>query len=85
MVSFTYTIKEPMGLHARPAGIMVKELKPLPCSVKVSCGSRSADGKKLFALMGMAVKCGETVLVEIEGEDEEKVKASLQSFFESNF
>ena len=85
MVKFEYTIKEEMGLHARPAGIMVKQLKPLTCSVTVRCGERSADAKKMFALMAMAVKCGETVTVEIDGEQEEKVREELIRFFQENF
>ncbi len=85
MVSFEYTIKDPMGLHARPATVMVKRLKTLGCSVKISCGSRSADAQKLLALMGMAVKCGETVTVEIEGQDEDNVKNELMKFFAENY
>lgn len=85
MQSFTYKIQEPMGLHARPAGVMVKELKGTPCAVTVRCGTRSADGKRLFALMGMAVKCGETVTVEVQGEEEQAVAEKLKQFFAENF
>lgn len=85
MVQFDYTIKEEMGLHARPAGVMVKELKPLSCNVTITCGTRKADAKKMFALMAMAVKCGETVTVTIDGENEEKVKDGLVKFFQENF
>ena len=85
MVQFEYTIKEEMGLHARPAGVMVKQLKPLSCNITISCGSRSADAKKMFALMAMAVKCGETVTVTIDGENEEAIKDELLTFFSENF
>lgn len=85
MVSFEYTIKDPMGLHARPAGVMVKQIKDVPASVTITCGERSSDAKKLFGIMGMAVKCGETVTVTIDGEGEEDAKAQLQKFFEENF
>jgi phosphocarrier protein len=85
MTEFTYTIKEEMGLHARPAGVMVKELKALPCNVLISCGNRKADAKKMFALMAMGVKCGETVTVTIEGENDEKAKEYLLKFFNENF
>lgn len=85
MVQFEYTIKEEMGLHARPAGIMVKELKPLACEVIIICGQRKADAKKMFALMAMGVKFGETVTVTIDGENEEKVKEDLVKFFHENF
>ena len=85
MVSFDYTIKDALGLHARPAGILVKRLKTLPCEVSVACGDRKADAKKLFALMGMAVKCGETVTVSVEGEGEDEVMEELIAFFEENY
>lgn len=85
MVSFEYTIKDPMGLHARPAGVMVKQIKDVPASVTITCGTRSTDAKKLFGIMGMAVKCGETVTVSIDGDGEEAAKEQLQKFFEENF
>ena len=85
MVSFDYTIKDALGLHARPAGILVKRLKTLPCEVTVICEDRKADAKKLFALMGMAVKCGETVTVTVEGENEQAVMEELLAFFEENY
>ncbi len=85
MTSFEYTIKDELGLHARPAGVMVKRLKELPASVTVICGARRADGKKMFQLMGMAVKQGETVTVEIEGENEEALRDELLAFFAENY
>jgi len=85
MVNFDYTIKEEMGLHARPAGVMVKKLKPYPCNVTVNCGERSADAKKMFALMAMGVKRGETVTVSIDGDGEEMLKEDLSKFFQENF
>ncbi|MDR2909681.1 MAG: HPr family phosphocarrier protein [Oscillospiraceae bacterium] len=85
MTSFEYTIQDELGLHARPAGELVKRLKPLDTRVTVVCGDRRADAKRIFALMTMAVKCGETVRVEIEGGDEEKLKDEILAFFEENY
>lgn len=85
MTSFSYTIKEPMGLHARPAGIMAKRLQNETCSVTVCCGTRTANAKGLFSLMRIAVKCGETVTVNIAGENEAALAAELQLFFSENF
>jgi Phosphotransferase System HPr (HPr) Family len=85
MVSFEFTIKDELGVHARPAGVMVKEIRSLPCSVTIECGTRSADGKKLFDIMGMGIKCAETVRVVIDGEDEDAVKERLETFFAENF
>lgn len=85
MVEFTYTIQDEMGLHARPAGVMVKRLKDLSINVTIKCGQRSANAKKLFQIMGMAVKCGETVTVELEGENEETMRDELLQFFKDNY
>ncbi len=85
MTSFDYTIKDELGLHARPAGVMVKRLKEVPANISVMCGTRRADGKKLFQLMGMAVKQGETVTVEIDGENEEALREELLAFFAENY
>ena len=85
MQSFTYTIKDEMGLHARPAGQMVKRIKSLPAQVTIRCGERSADGRKLFAIMAMAVNQGETVTVEVDGEGEEALRDELLEFFKANY
>lgn len=85
MTRFDYTLTNPMGLHMRPAGVMVRRLGVLPCAVTLRCGTRSADAKSIFALMAMAAKCGETVTVEVEGENEQDVARELQDFFRENF
>ncbi len=85
MTSFHYKIQSSMGLHARPTGIMVKRLKPLDAQVIIRCGERSADAKKLFSVMSMAVKQGETVTIEIDGPEEETLKEELSAFFSEHF
>jgi phosphocarrier protein len=85
MKSFSYTIKDELGLHARPAGLMVKRIKSMPAQVVIRCGERSADGRKLFAIMGMCVKQGEIVTVEVDGEGEEALCGELLEFFEANY
>jgi phosphocarrier protein len=85
MHCFTYTIKDEMGLHARPAGQMVKYIKTLQEKVTIRCGERNADGRKLFAIMAMAVNQGETVTVEVDGENEEAVSGELLEFFKANY
>lgn len=85
MQSFTYTIKDEMGLHARPAGQMVKLIKNMPAQVTIRCGERSADGRKLFAIMAMAVNQGETVTVEVDGDSEDALCGELLEFFRTNY
>ena len=53
MKSFKYTITDPVGIHARPAGILVKEAQKYESSISISKFSGSADAKKLMALMSL--------------------------------
>lgn len=84
MKTFEYTITDPVGIHARPAGMLVKEVKNYASNVTIVKGDRKADAKKLMVLMGLGVKCSETVTVEVEGADEDTAAAALETFFKEN-
>lgn len=84
MKTFTYTITDPIGLHARPAGMLVKEVKEYESKITITKDGRSCDASKLMMLMGMGVKNADTVTVEVEGADEEKAAAALEEFFKAN-
>lgn len=81
MKEFTYTIKEPVGIHARPAGMLAKEAKGYQSTVTVIKGDKSTDATRLMNLMGMGVKCGDTVTVRVEGADEETAGPAMEKFF----
>ncbi len=84
MKSFEYTVTEPVGIHARPAGMLSREAKKYKSTVCVIKGGKSANVLRLMALMSLGVKCGETVTVTIEGEDEETVAPLVEEFFKAN-
>lgn len=85
MKQFTYTITDPIGLHARLAGLLVKAAKGLDSTVTVAASDgRSAEATRLIALMIMGVKSGETVSVTIEGGDEENAFRVMEQFFREN-
>lgn len=84
MQKFSYTIKEEVGIHARPAGLLVKEAKKYASKITICKDGKSADAGKLMAVMALGVKCGQTVDVEIEGEDEAAALEGMKAFFESN-
>ncbi len=85
MKSFSYTITSELGLHARPASMMVKRIISQPCEVMIECGTRKANASHLFALMEMAVKCGETVTVSVSGDNEDTFCTELEAFFKANY
>lgn len=84
MKSFEYTITDPVGIHARPAGILVKEVKKYASTITISNGVKSVNAQKLMALMGMGVKKGDTVTVTVEGADEDTAAAAIEKFFTDN-
>ncbi|MGN8631140.1 HPr family phosphocarrier protein [Blautia sp. HCP3S3_G3] len=84
MKSFEYTITDEVGIHARPAGLLVKEVKKYDSVINVTKDGKSAEAKKLMALMGLGVKQGDTVTVSVEGGDEEAVAAKIEEFFKNN-
>ncbi len=85
MNTFDYTITDPNGLHARPAGLLVKQAQAFGCEITVSCHGKSANLKKLLAVMGLGVRCGDTVTVTAEGEGSADCARVLRKFFEENF
>ncbi len=84
MQSFTYVIKDELGIHARPAGLLVKEAKKYTSTITLICGEKKAVAKGLMGVMGMAVKQGMEVTVTAEGEDEAAAIAGLEAFFNAN-
>ena len=84
MKSFEYTITDPVGIHARPAGILVKEIKKYASTVTVIKGEKEVNALKLMALMGMGIKQGDAVKVTIDGADEDVAAAAIEEFFKAN-
>lgn len=86
MKQFTHTISDPVGIHARPAGLLAKAAKGLDSTITITKadGSKSAAATKLMALMGMGIKTGETVTITVEGGNEEANAATMEQFFKEN-
>ena len=84
MRTFNYTIKDELGIHARPAGVLAKTAKALDSEITISLGEKTVAATKLMALMGMGIKCGDTITITISGGDEAASEKAMQSFFEAN-
>jgi phosphocarrier protein len=85
MKEITFTDTDPLGIHARPAGILVKEAKKFSSKITVFKGDKSCDMRKLLQLMGLAVKQGDTINVQVEGDDEDACAAAIEAFLKENF
>lgn len=84
MKTFEYTITDPVGIHARPAGLLVKEAKKYEETITVTKDDKSAEAKKLMALLGLCVVKGETVTVCVEGANEDATVIEMEKFFKEN-
>ncbi len=84
MKSFTYVVKDELGIHARPAGLLVKEAKQFNSAINLECGGKKASAKALMAVMGMAVKKENEVTVTAEGDDEDAAIKAIEAFFKAN-
>ena len=85
MKKFEYTITDPVGIHARPAGLLVKVAKALDSTITIEkVGGKSAAATKLMAVMGLGIKQGDTVSVTVEGGSEEANAAAMEQFFKEN-
>lgn len=84
MKTFEYVIKDELGIHARPAGVLVKEAKKYRSKITIRKGEKEVDASKLMALMGLGVKCGDSVIVKAEGADEDTAIEQMEAFMKSN-
>ena len=84
MKTFTYTIKDELGIHARPAGMLAKTAKALDSEVTITKGDKTVGASKLMALMGLGVKCGDTITITANGGDEDAAIESMKAFLEAN-
>ena len=85
MKQFTYTIKDPLGIHARPAGLLAKLAKGYGDTVvTVTKGDNTVKASQLMKLMGMGIKQGNEIVVAAEGHAEDEAIAAVQKFFEEN-
>ncbi len=83
-MKFEYVIKDSLGIHARPAGLLVAEAKKYKSAVTIEAKGKKADAKRIFAVMSLGVKCGDTITVLCEGEDAEAAIAGMKAVVEAN-
>lgn len=81
---FPYTIKDPLGLHARPAGLLVQTARGLDSAVVIVKGETAVEATRLIALMTLGVRQGDQITVTVQGGDEERSIAVLERFFREN-
>ena len=85
MKQFTYTITDPLGIHARPAGLLAKEAKAFgDTAITITKDGNTAKATQLMKLMSLTVKQGNEVTVAAEGPAEDEAIAAMEAFFKAN-
>lgn len=83
MVRQKVTIKNPTGLHLRPAGLLCKEAMQFKCLVTFTFRGSTANAKSVLSVLGACVKCGDEIELACDGEDEERALHTLVEAIES--
>lgn len=84
MVNFTFVMNDKMGMHARPAGLLVKEAVGCSSEVTIRKGERTGNAKRIFNVMGLSIKANEEVEIIVEGDKEQEEAAALEAFIKEN-
>ena len=85
MKEFTFTVNDPLGIHARPAGLLAKAAKAFGDTVvTVEKNGTAVKASQLMKLMSLGVKQGDTVTVKAEGAAEDAAIAAMETFFKEN-
>jgi phosphocarrier protein len=84
MVAFTYVITDELGIHARPAGILIREAQKYKSVVTFSHGKKKAEANRVFAIMKLGIKQGNTLGVTVEGADEQEASDAIKQVLEKN-
>ncbi|MDD3139890.1 MAG: HPr family phosphocarrier protein [Lachnospiraceae bacterium] len=85
MKQFNHKVTDPLGIHARPAGFLVKEAVKFACIITIKKDGISVDAKKVMAVMALGIKQNQEVTVQFDGEDESEAFAAILQLFKDNF
>lgn len=81
MVVKEFSITSPMGFHARPAALFVKEAGAFKSEITVKCKGKEISAKSMLGVLSLGMQSGDPVTLEIDGPDEAEAVARFEKFF----
>lgn len=84
MKEFKYVITDELGLHARPAGLLVKEASKFNCKIRLQKGDREVEAKSILGVMALGTKKGDEIRLTFDGTDEEEAFNIVGDFIRNN-
>lgn len=83
MVCYRYKIKDPLGFHARPVGLLVKECNKYFCDIQIEYNGKVVDAKRMFSVLSLGVKNGEEIIIKFDGENEVQALTNIKKLLEN--
>ena len=84
MKEIKHVLTDPLGLHARPAGQMVKAVGKYKSDIQLGTAVKMVNAKRIIAVMALSMKQGQELVMTFSGEDEEEAASFCKSFLEEN-
>jgi phosphocarrier protein len=84
MKEYKYVITDPEGIHARPAGLLVKAVKEFSCDIRIAKDGKAMNAKAIFGVMGLGAKKGDEVTLTFDGADEDAAYETISKFMQEN-
>jgi phosphocarrier protein len=84
MTKINVIITDPIGLHARPASILVQEANKFDSEITIEADGNTANLKSIMSVMAMGVKTGDEVIIGADGSDEKEATAALELVMKDN-
>ena len=84
MKTFSYEIKDAIGIHARPAGLLVKLAGGYQSDISIVKDGKSANAKRIMALMSLSATKGTEITIQVEGPDEDEAAKAVEEFLKAN-
>jgi len=84
MKEIKYVITDELGIHARPAGNLVKAASGYQCDIKAGRPDKMVDAKRIMGVMGLAMKQSEELTVTFDGADEDVAADEMEIFLKEN-
>lgn len=85
MAKFVFTVKNPLGLDARLAGMLVGKAADCSGRVTIRKGEKAGDAMSIFNVMALSVKCNDEIEITVEGANDQADAAALETFMKEHF
>jgi phosphocarrier protein len=80
-----HVIKNELGIHTRPAAAIVKTLSAFSSDAQIGVNGKFADGRRIFAVIGLELKQGDEMTAVLTGADEDEAASALHAFLNANY